>query len=137
MCPFIYGRYGRGDEEDEKLPSLKENDGLFLLCKNMGFMADMYLPEGAHASDYPMAWPYWASERDVEGLPPHVISLNELDPLFCEGLAYYRKLNRAGVTARCRTVHGTAHSAEILFMHAIPEIWESTANDILLFAKSL
>ena len=37
-----------------------------------------------------------ASASDLTGLPPHVISVNELDPLRDEGLAYYRKLLAAG-----------------------------------------
>jgi acetyl esterase/lipase len=44
----------------------------------------------------PLAWPYWASQEELKGLPPHVISVNELDPLFDEGISYYRKLLHAG-----------------------------------------
>ena len=43
-----------------------------------------------------------ASADDLAGLPPHVISVNQLDPLRDEGLAYYRKLarrRRAGASA--------------------------------------
>ncbi len=39
-----------------------------------------------------MAWPLHASRDDLAGLPPHVISVNQLDPLRDEGLAYARKL---------------------------------------------
>ena len=42
-------------------------------------------------------------------MPPHVISVNELDPLRDEGLDYYRRLLRAGVSAVGRMVAGTCH----------------------------
>ena len=42
----------------------------------------------------PLAWPYFATEADVAGLPPHVITVNEFDPLRDEGTAYYRLLQR-------------------------------------------
>jgi len=44
----------------------------------------------------PLAWPAFASEDDVRGLPPTVISVNECDPLRDEGIEFYRLLLRAG-----------------------------------------
>jgi acetyl esterase len=41
--------------------------------------ARLYDPSGLHAKN-PLAWPYWATEDDVTGLPPHCISVAELDP---------------------------------------------------------
>ena len=38
-----------------------------------------------------------ATVDDLAGLPPHVISVNQLDPLRDEGLVYFRKLLDAGV----------------------------------------
>lgn len=137
MCPYIYGMYGHGLAEEAILPSLKENDRLFLGCDDLKVLAHVYLKEGENVQDNHMAWPYWAKPEILTGLPPHVISLNELDPLFSEGLEYYRKLNAAGVSVRCRTVHGTTHAGDLLFMNALPDLFESTANDILFFAKSI
>lgn len=135
MCPFIYGRYNYGDDEDAKLPSLAENDGLFLNLADLQLLASCYLPEGEDARNYPLAWPYWASEEDLTGLPPHVITVNELDPLRSEGLAYYRKLMRAGVRVRCHTVGGTVHAGDLFFMRALPDITNASITDLSTFAN--
>ena len=54
----------------------------------------------------PLAWPGFATEDDVRGLPPTYISVNECDPLRDEGVGFYRLLLKAGVTAYCRQVMG-------------------------------
>ena len=95
-----------------------------------------YDPDGENAAN-PLAWPYHASPADLEGLPPHAISVNELDPFRDEGLGYYRKLQAAGVPARARVVIGTCHAAEINFMKAIPDVYHATLSDIAVFAYSL
>lgn len=136
MCPFIYGLYGEGDAEEAKLPSLAENDGILLTGVDMGIMSSLYLPDGLEPKTTPLAWPYWASAEDMEGLPPHVISVNELDPLYSEGMSYFRRLLGAGVRARGRTVNGTVHAGELMYMHTIPEVFRSTAMDMLVFANS-
>ena len=61
----------------------------------------------------PLAWPGFATEDDVRGLVPTMISVNECDPLRDEGVNFYRLLLRAGVDARCRQVMGTIHGTEI------------------------
>ena len=50
-----------------------------------------------------------------------MISVNELDPLRDEGIAYYRKLAAAGVQAIGRTVLGTSHAADEYF-DVLPEV---------------
>jgi acetyl esterase len=137
MCPFIYGRYNFGDAEEAKLPSLAENDGLFLNLVDMQMLASCYLPVGEDARNHPLAWPYWTTEEDLRGLPPHVITVNELDPLRSEGLAHYRKLMRAGVKVRCHTVCGTVHAGDLLFMGAIPDITNATLSDLLTFTNEV
>ena len=105
MCPYILGAYANPPDH---LRSLRENDGYGSLdCSMMSGLVKVYDPKGEHGSD-PLAWPYHAEASDLAGLPPHVISVNELDPLRDEGLAYYRKLAAAGVPTIGRTVHGTA-----------------------------
>jgi acetyl esterase len=81
----------------------------------------------------PLAWPGFAQRKDVEGLPPVVISVNECDPLRDEGIGFYRLLLSAGVSARCRQVMGTCHGVEILPV-ICPDIARSTAIDIADFA---
>ena len=85
----------------------------------------------------PLAWPYHAVKEDMVGLPPHVISVNELDPLRDEGLNYFRKLLSSGVQAYGRTVHGTCHAGDCLFPKELPDIYSSTINDIYGFCQSL
>ncbi len=95
QCPYISNAYAAGDP---LLPSLVENDGYFLSSEMMAPLAKIYDPSGAHTTN-PLAWPYHATVEDLEGLPPHVVSVNELDPLRDEGLAYFHKLLVAGVRA--------------------------------------
>jgi acetyl esterase/lipase len=85
----------------------------------------------------PLAWPYHAPVEDLAGLPPHVVSVNELDPLRDEGLAYYRKLGEAGVSVVSRTVNGTCHAGDCLFRRDMPDVYAATVRDIASFAHSL
>ena len=84
LCPYISNAWAAPVPE---LASLFENDGYFLEVSMMGALAKVYDPSGDHATD-PLAWPLHASADDLAGLPPHVISVNQLDPLRDEGLAY-------------------------------------------------
>lgn len=133
QCPYISGLYAH---KDPALPSLYENDEYFLSCSMMGALARAYSPDGS-ADTNPLAWPYHADVEQLRGLPPHVISVNELDPLRDEGLAYYRKLLAAGVTASSRTVNGTCHAGDCLLRDAMPDVYLATIRDINGFAHSL
>jgi len=133
MCPYISNAYGAQPPE---LTSLHENDGYFLSCQMMNLLARVYDPAGEHGAN-PLAWPYHATPEDLRGLPPHVISVNQLDPLRDEGLAYYRKLLDAGVAAVSRTVNGTCHAGDLIFSAAMPEVFAATIRDIKGFADSL
>lgn len=66
-----------------------------------------------------------------------MISVNQLDPLRDEGLAYYRLLVDAGVTARARVVEATLHAAENNYFAVVPDIARATLVDIADFARSL
>lgn len=128
LCPYISGSWPRED-----LPSSTENNGILLdLHSNRGAMG--YGIEAFEAGD-PLAWPLFASEDDVRGLPPVYISVNECDPLRDEGIAFYRLLLRAGVPAQCRQVMGTIHGTEILPFMA-PDVSRQTAASIAEFARS-
>lgn len=133
MCPYISNAYASPVPE---LTSLYENDGYFLDCRMMGALARVYDPTGEHASN-PLAWPLHATAADLAGLPPHVISVNQLDPLRDEGLLYFRKLLDAGVPAVSRTVNGTCHAGDLIFRAALPDVFAATLRDIKGFADSL
>jgi acetyl esterase/lipase len=80
----------------------------------------------------PLAWPAFASDEDVRGLPPTVILVNECDPLRDEGIRFYRHLGRNGVAARCRQSMGTTQGAENMVL-ACPDISNDAARDIAAF----
>ncbi len=137
MVPYISGLYGGTEAERERaLPSLVENDGYFIGCAMTDVMVSVYDPGGAHATD-PLCWPYHASVEDVAGLPPHVISVNELDPLRDEGIAYYETLQRAGVPSTLRVVPGVCHGGDLMFRAAMPEMYLSTVTGVHDFVAGL
>jgi acetyl esterase/lipase len=127
LCPYIAGQWPLAQN-----PSSTENNGILLeLHNNRGAMA--YGVEAFKAKD-PLAWPGFAKDADVQGLPPTVIHVNECDPLRDEGINFYRLLLKNGVKARCRQAMGTTHGAEI-FAIASPDISYDTARDIAAFAR--
>ena len=127
LCPYIAGSWPRDD-----LPSSTENNGILLdLWSNTGAMA--YGIE-EFENQNPLAWPGFANEEDVRGMPPTVISVNECDPLRDEGIEFYRLLLRAGQPARCRQVMGTIHGTEI-FPMTCPDISQDTARDLAAFCR--
>jgi acetyl esterase/lipase len=115
---------------------MRENNGYFLERIDMAVTASIYDPAGVHGTN-PLAWPYHATDDDLAGMPPHVISVNELDPLRDEGLAYHRKLRAAGASSACRIVAGTSHAADVIFRAAIPDVYAASARDLVGFAYSL
>lgn len=133
QCPYISNAYNAPPPE---LPSLVENDGYLLSNQMMGPLARAYDPDLSNATN-PLAWPYHASVDELAGLPPHVISVNQLDPLRDEGLAYYRKLLDADVSAVSRTVNGTCHAGDCILRQALPDVYAATIRDIKAFADSL
>ncbi|MBV1906019.1 MAG: alpha/beta hydrolase [Pseudomonadales bacterium] len=125
LCPYIAGIWPLPEN-----PSSTENNGIFLdLHSNIGAMA--YGIEEFENKN-PLAWPGFAAENDVKGLPPTMISVNECDPLRDEGINFYRLLLRAGVSGRCRQVMGTIHGTEI-FPICCPDISRDTASSIADF----
>ncbi|MDH2904046.1 MAG: alpha/beta hydrolase fold domain-containing protein [Actinomycetota bacterium] len=128
LCPFITGMW-----PDERFPSSIENDGIFIYVRgNRGAMGYGMSAYDAHD---PLAWPGFATADDVAGFPPTVISVNECDPLRDEGIAFYRLLLSAGVSARARQVMGTMHATELIPI-LCPEITRDTARDLAAFARS-
>ena len=101
----------------------------------MATMVKVYDPEDVNSTNV-LAWPYQASIEDLQGLPPHIISVNELDPLRDEGLEFYRKLMAAGVTALARTVHGTPHAGDLMMPDITPDLYNQSLNSLCEFARS-
>lgn len=137
LVPYISGGY-RWDEARKlrELPSLVENDCYFVNCQAMDLLVAAYDPTGDNAEN-PLCWPYFATEADLDGLPPHVVSVDELDPLRDEGVAYYRMLVRAGVPVVGRTNLGLTHAAEMIFRQAVSDVYLATVGDIKRFADTL
>jgi acetyl esterase/lipase len=126
LCPYIAGRWPQ-----EQFPSSIENEGILLnLHHNRGAIA--YGIEHLESGN-PLAWPSFATEDDVAGLPRTFVSVNEADPLRDEGVDFYRLLLRAGVPAQCRVVMGTSHGMDI-FTAVLPDISRETAASIARFA---
>jgi acetyl esterase len=128
LCPYIAGMWPLPQN-----PSSTENNGILLeLHNNQGAMA--YGIDELERRN-PLAWPGFATEDDVKGLVPTIISVNECDPLRDEGVNFYRLLLRAGVATRCRQVMGTIHGTEI-FPIACPDISRDTAVSIADFCRT-
>lgn len=135
--PFISGGYTWSiDRKLRELPSLVENDGYFIGCPMLDLVVASYDPTGVNAEN-PLAWPYFATTADLAGLPPHVIAVNELDPLRDEGIAYFRALLRAGVPAAGKVNLGLVHGADLLFRQTIPDAYRAAIRDIHAFTASL
>lgn len=128
LCPYIAGRWPHPEH-----PSSVHNDGIFISIANNRIPL-AYGIEALERGD-PLAWPSFASESDLRGLPQTVISVNECDPLVDEGISFYRKLLAAGVPARCRQVMGAIHATEV-FPACAPDISANTANDIAYLART-
>jgi acetyl esterase/lipase len=135
--PYISGAYSLPLEwKLRELPSLVECDGYLISCATSALNVRLYDPNGTNTRN-PWAWPYWASTEDMKGLPPHLIITNELDPLRDEGLAYYRKLVKAGVRAVSRMNMGVCHEAELFLRQTLPDMFLLNLWDVKTFAEGL
>jgi acetyl esterase/lipase len=83
----------------------------------------------------PLAWPAFATQEDVRGLPPFVVSVNECDPFRDEGIEFYRLLLRAKVRARCRQNMGMTHGAQVFPLGVCLDVSRDTASHIAAFAR--
>ncbi|KAK4501061.1 hypothetical protein PRZ48_006867 [Zasmidium cellare] len=134
--PVTSGGYGWPVERQlAELPSLVECDGYFLNNKTMDAMGQFYAKQEDRTN--PLAWPYFATEQDLGGLPPHLISVDELDPLRDEGIAYYRKLLAAGVRATAEINLGVVHATSLIFRKAVPDVHEKALERIVAFANAV
>ena len=128
FAPFVVGVYPHPD-----LASTTENNGIWLNLEGNAMLI-AYGVEHYERSN-PLAWPYFATEEDLAGLPPVVISVNECDPLRDEGIAMYRRLLAAGVDARGRIILGTMHATELI-PNVHPKLSLDGAQHLATFAKT-
>jgi acetyl esterase/lipase len=133
QCPYIYGDW---ESPPDELGSLRENDGYFVSCELFAVLAEVYDPGRAHVGDVE-CWPSRADVEQLRAMPPHAISVNELDPLRDEGVAYYRLLVQAGVPAVGRVVTGTCHGGDLLLPAALPDVYAASLRDVSGFVKSV
>ncbi len=131
IAPMIFGYYGTVPPE---LLSWRENEGYEGTLGMTRAMSRVYDPQGDHERD-PQAWPYWASEEDLRGLPPHIVTNYELDLIRDDGAIFARKLQAAGVSAISRTITGATHVVELAMPDLVPELVDETASSIVSFAQ--
>lgn len=139
-CPFVSG-LTLMDPADwgsiSELPSVDENNFDPAGPPIGAAFIDLYTPPGSRGRDDAAAWPLKATETDLEGLPPHVIVVNELDSLRDEGLEYHRKLRRANVRSRASVVIGTGHGGDLGgAFNLVPEIGIASMNALLDFIRT-
>ena len=135
LCPYIAGKWTDvvpGEDWNKKLVSIVENDGIFISAAFLDMVGEPLYKGG----DDPCAWPLKATAEDLKGLPPHVVSVNECDPLRDEGREYFRMLDKAGVSVTGRMVLGTVHAGDY-FHEQAPEAARDTHASIKSFMYSL
>ena len=132
MCPMLF---------DPRLTypaslcSHEQNANYFIDHTTLQICANAYDPGGAESAN-PLCWPMQAEQDLLQALPPHLISLNQLDPLRDEGLEFDRRLRAAGVESNSRVVQGTCHSGDCNFPKAVSDLFWATVDDIARFASS-
>ncbi|KAF3766565.1 hypothetical protein M406DRAFT_106290 [Cryphonectria parasitica EP155] len=137
VVPYIAGAMGQSREwKLAELPSLVENDGYMMDMATVALYARMYDPSGENTTN-PLAWPFWASDDELRGLPPHMIVTAELDPFRDEGNEYARKLARADVKVVGRTTLGMVHGAEYFVKQTLVEFFENSVWEIKKFIDGL
>ena len=131
LCPYIAGQWPLPEN-----PSSEENEGILLTLHSEHEYSHGAIIYGVDAfiNKDPLAWPSFATEDDVKGLPKTYIIVNELDPLRDEGVNFYRLLREADVDAQCRQVMGSVHGTEIFL--GCPEVSDETALSIANFVSN-
>lgn len=139
-CPFVSGLTLMNPTDwssISELPSVDENNFDPLGPPIGAAFIDLYTPRGSRERDDATAWPLKATETDLEGLPPHVIVVNELDSLRDEGLEYHRQLRRANVRSRAVVAVGTGHGGDLGgAFNMVPEIGIASMNALLDFIRT-
>ena len=119
-----------------ELLSWRENQGYQGTYEMMRAMTKVYDPRDGHETD-PMAWPFHATQADLTGMPPHIVTNYELDLIRDDGAVFARKLLEAGVPAVSRTIDGAVHVPEIAMPDLVPDLARDTVQSLVGFANSL
>src|SRR5262245_26640467 len=88
-------------------------EGYFLAAKGMAWFWDAYLPDVGRRSE-PYASPLRASDKQLAGLPPAFVIVDEADVLRDEGEAYAARLRAAGVAVTTVRYNGITHDFMML-----------------------
>jgi acetyl esterase/lipase len=88
-------------------------EGYFLTAKSMAWFWDAYAPDIDRRSE-PYASPLRASDKQLEGLPPAFLIVDEADVLRDEGEAYAARLRAAGVPVTTVRYDGITHDFMML-----------------------
>ena len=138
MCPSIRGVYPAEDcpshlEFDNYVLSVTSPLGL-LPFKLYTTPLDEDTPSVEESEFTSLMWPSFASAEELRSLPPVVISVNELDPLRDEGLAFARRARKAGAHARAVIRVGTTHGGDMSV--GLCDLAHATLADIAFFVKN-
>jgi acetyl esterase len=120
LCPYIAATWPRSVTDDGILGTSHIENKKYMPLPGGTGSALGYSITAYDATD-PQAWPGFATNDDLRGLPRLVISVNECDPLRDEGVCFYRRCLEAGVDASCRMVMGTTHAADMQW-DTIPDV---------------
>ena len=134
LAPMIIGIYS--PELPPNLASYRENIdyvGNLPLLRNM---TKVYDPDDMHGENS-LAWPFFAQESELRGLPPHIIVNYELDLIRDDGVVFAQKLRAAGVEATSIVVNGADHVPEIAMPDTIPELTRDRLISIAEFARGV
>jgi len=89
-------------------PYDKQGSNKVLKRKFLEAIHACYLSDPDHAS-HPYTSPRWASKDVLTGLPPALLILAGIDPLYLEGKEYGERLKEAGVDVETHVFEGADH----------------------------
>ena len=134
LAPMILGIYG--PDLPPGLSSWRENYGYMGNRPIVRMLTKVYDPKDEHEKN-PLAWPFHAKDKDLRGLPPHIIVNYELDLIRDDGVVYAQKLRASGVEATSTIINGADHVPEIAMPDTIPELTRNTLASITAFARGV
>jgi len=133
MGPYIYGPHYM--ENPDSIQSHWECDRYIVGRADAQVFAELYTPDAADAKNG-LAWPYWATRQQLQGLPPMAILVDEISFLRDEGVKFALKLKEAGVPTNCRMIVGAVWYAQLV-LEELVEMQNYTVAAIKGFADGL